>query len=369
VDALGQTVGAAQGRAGKPLPEVDGLLQIGHDEGDLLADVVVQLPGDPRALVLLRQDQAAAQIRNLLVARAQLGLAGDQPLFRAATPRPLDEQRSDERRLRHEQGDGAGDVAPIAIPDRRLLEEDLGSRRHTRLADPPAPELPPVDLRGVQINGRIRDGVRVLAAQHAQRHRADGVDLRRLAAKAAANNAMVHRGVDPAVGRGAGDAGDSIQIGERLEVLALPVPIHDQVVDDRAFGQRGETRLKRLARKAGQIGEVEARLITGELRAGHAFVDGARRFGAADHEHMPEIRLQLGGERERGGKVQFANHRRRIRQPPRTARSEKTTTGTPGNRSSRVFFEELAGVVVHRDEQVEGVPAVLNRRKSAKAVT
>ena len=50
------------------------------DQRDLLADVVVQLAGDARALVLLRQDQAAAQIRNLLVARAQLGLAGDETL-------------------------------------------------------------------------------------------------------------------------------------------------------------------------------------------------------------------------------------------------------------------------------------------------
>ena len=62
VDALGQPVSAAQGRAAKPLAEVGGLLQIGHDESDLLADVVVQLPGDPRPLVLLRLDQAAAQI-------------------------------------------------------------------------------------------------------------------------------------------------------------------------------------------------------------------------------------------------------------------------------------------------------------------
>ena len=62
VHALGEGVRAAKRGAGKPLAEVGRLLQVRGHQRDLLAEIVVQFARDARALVLLRLDQAAAEI-------------------------------------------------------------------------------------------------------------------------------------------------------------------------------------------------------------------------------------------------------------------------------------------------------------------
>ena len=52
-----------------------------RDTSQLLADVVVQVPRDPRPLDLLRLDQPAGQILNLLMTRLQCSLARANPIF------------------------------------------------------------------------------------------------------------------------------------------------------------------------------------------------------------------------------------------------------------------------------------------------
>ncbi len=62
VHALGEVMRAAQHGAGKPLTEVGRPLQVRDDQRDLLAEIVVQFARDTRALVLLRLDQASAEV-------------------------------------------------------------------------------------------------------------------------------------------------------------------------------------------------------------------------------------------------------------------------------------------------------------------
>ena len=118
-------------------------------------------------------------------------------------------------------------------------------------------------------------------------------------------------------------------------------------------------------RQPRQIGELEPRLERTELRARHALVDAVRRLGAADDEDVPEIGLQLDGERERGGKVQLARPRRSNSAARRGAeRVEKKTIGAPGKQLLAGLVEELdralSSIAMTRSNRV---PAVLQAQE------
>src|SRR5688572_18171207 len=65
--------------------------KIDHEERDLLADVIVQLPGDSRALAFLRMQQPAAQVAKSLVTRSKRLLAGAKFALGAVSPHAVNE--------------------------------------------------------------------------------------------------------------------------------------------------------------------------------------------------------------------------------------------------------------------------------------
>ena len=133
---------------------------------------------------------------------------------------------------------------------------------------------------------------------------------------------MIHRRVHPAIDRRVGDCRDPIQVLQRMEVLAGAVPVDDQVVDDGVSAAATDSRRSSsLRRQTGQIGDREA-ASNGRNCARAArlerYVDST---GAADDEDVLEIRLQLGGQRERAAEIQLRDHAGRIRQTAVHARA------------------------------------------------
>src|SRR5204862_732091 len=122
-------------------------------------------------------------------AATQLALAAAQLQLDALSLGALNEQASDEGRLRQHQRDGADDVALVLIPGTRLPKQDAGTGWQTRLVEPPAPQLPPIDLIDIHVGRGHWNVAGSLSAKHAKRECGDGVHLRRLIAATAADDA------------------------------------------------------------------------------------------------------------------------------------------------------------------------------------
>src|SRR5688572_2677849 len=148
---------------------------------------------------------------NPIVADAQLVLAAAQLQLDAPPLGSLNEQPEDQRRLRDRQNHGTDDVALVLIPDARLSKQYANSVWNTRLVDPPAPQLAPIDLVEVRVERGHRYVVDSLSAKHAKRERGDGLRLRQLIAAIAADDARFSGGVRPAVRRRVGRGRDARQ--------------------------------------------------------------------------------------------------------------------------------------------------------------
>src|SRR4029079_1506180 len=122
-------------------------------------------------------------------------------------------------RLRHERGSYDEDIDVVAIPHRGLPKSDDRSGRHERFADPPPPQLAPVDLVDVQIGRRHRDGVGRLAAKHPQGDGAGRLNLNCLNLQTAADYAVAQCRVHPAVDGRVGYRRDAIQVIQGTEEL------------------------------------------------------------------------------------------------------------------------------------------------------
>lgn len=83
--------------------------EIYHQDGEPLADVIMQFPGDSRTLLLLRAEQPRAEIAHARVAAAESRVSVF-PLF------PLKQQRGDEDRLCGECDDRDNDVQADNVP-------------------------------------------------------------------------------------------------------------------------------------------------------------------------------------------------------------------------------------------------------------
>ena len=83
------------------------------------------------------------------------------------------------------------------------------------------------------------------------------------------------------------------------------------------LGQGREPRLQLRGRQTQQIDDVEARLELAELRPRRVLVHVVRGLGIADDEHVPDVRLQFGGERERTCKFQLGADTGGVRKPRR----------------------------------------------------
>src|SRR5262245_43769267 len=120
-----------------------------------LGHIVVQFARQPRALLLLRMDQPAAQF-------VRGGL-------RAVAPLMLVKQPADHRGLQQDHGKSRRDLHAITLPCRRIAKADLASRREAFFAHSPPLQLLPVEhgSHGVSLRyGNVRGG---LAVQDAQR--------------------------------------------------------------------------------------------------------------------------------------------------------------------------------------------------------
>src|SRR5439155_11141689 len=135
----------------------------------LLADVVVQLARDTRALGFLGRDEPCAEIVNALVAGAQLFFASPDLPLGLSPPRPLNEHTGDQRGLREEERRHDEDVELVALPGAGLTKPDEGAWGNARFADVPSLKLAPVELIGIEIPRRHGDAVSPLAAQHPDR--------------------------------------------------------------------------------------------------------------------------------------------------------------------------------------------------------
>src|SRR6188472_2543410 len=112
-------------------------LQLDRQYGQLLADVVVQLPGDAGTLLLLRLQQPPAEVADAVVTRLQRRLAPTQLLFGLSPSRSLNGQPSDQRSLRQEGRHGADNIESVTLPHRGLSILDSRFGRETRRVDPP----------------------------------------------------------------------------------------------------------------------------------------------------------------------------------------------------------------------------------------
>ena len=126
--------------------------EIDREQGDLLADIVVQFAGDARTFGVLGLEQPRPEIADALVAAAQRLLDRHAPdLLPAVASVAAASKPSDEERLGHQHRRCGEDVDLVAVPDGRFLEEHSRALRHSRLADAPTPQLSPVHLPDVQI--------------------------------------------------------------------------------------------------------------------------------------------------------------------------------------------------------------------------
>ena len=73
--------------SGLRLPGAAHEIEIDQQEHQLLADIVVQVARNPRALGFLRAQQPGAEVANAIVARAQLGPVRAKGLFGLPPPR------------------------------------------------------------------------------------------------------------------------------------------------------------------------------------------------------------------------------------------------------------------------------------------
>ena len=95
-----------------------------HDAetGNLLADVVVQVAGDPRPLGLLLVNQAAGEVTVLLGNQALAALAVAQRLFGAASTGALGHHGGNQPALEQQQRHGRDDVGAVPGPTRLAPE-------------------------------------------------------------------------------------------------------------------------------------------------------------------------------------------------------------------------------------------------------
>ena len=107
----------------------------------------------------LAHQRDASQVGELAALLRRTRLALPERGLGPASPAALDQQPEDQRRLQQEHAEGREDGRPVALPERRRAEEDLGVRRKAVLGQAPALQLPPIDdQRG---GGHLRGGHRL----------------------------------------------------------------------------------------------------------------------------------------------------------------------------------------------------------------
>ena len=103
------------------------LIDVHRQQRDFLAEIVVELPRDARALDFLGCDEAACQPARIFLARLQRMLVDAQGALRAAPSRSLKQQARVSGALDQENGHRANDVALVLFPERVLAKADIAS--------------------------------------------------------------------------------------------------------------------------------------------------------------------------------------------------------------------------------------------------
>ena len=233
-------------------------LQTGdHDRqtGNPLADVIVQIAGNPAALGFLRRNQPAEQVGHLPVTGFERRLVLTHHRRHPAASGPLHQQAGDERGLEGYERQGDGDVPLVAIPERHFAKHDDRPFGHGRFADAPAPELPPIEQGEIRIDGGDRDAVGLLAGEDAQRHRRASLGDDLVGVEASPDNAVIHPRAVPGVDRRVRQWSDPVRAIGRAEAGAGAVFGKGQEVDDRVGWQVRNRLLQIDERQAREIGD------------------------------------------------------------------------------------------------------------------
>ena len=147
----------------------------------------------------------------------------------------------------------------VAVPDRGFAKSDDRSGWNAGFIDAPPPQLAPVDLARVQIDGRGVDAVGLFSTEHTEGELAGAANRLRLAVKIATHDAVTHCRVDPAIGRGVGRGRDSVDVFQRVVLVPRAVLGDEQVVDNGVFRQPRQPPLELGGRKARQVVDGQSR--------------------------------------------------------------------------------------------------------------
>ena len=110
--------------------------------------------------------------------------------------------------------------------------------------------------------------VRRLAGQDTEGQPAQGFDLHGLIFEAASDGTPADRRVDPAIHRRVGDCGQSLQVFQRVNVLAVTGAIDQQVIDGGVGREARESGLELGSGQPAEVRDGEAGLERLELAPG-----------------------------------------------------------------------------------------------------
>src|SRR5687768_4954392 len=104
----------------------------------------MEFPRDPGPLLLLRVDEPASQLANLVVADAKLAFLCANADLGRAPPGSLHEKAHNEKRLKYDQRNRSDNVPAIELPYAWRAKTNFAVWRQPGFADPPSLQLPPV---------------------------------------------------------------------------------------------------------------------------------------------------------------------------------------------------------------------------------
>ena len=137
-------------------------------------------------------------------------------------------------------------------------------------------------------------------------------DLHGLIFEAASDDTPADRRVDPAINRRVGDCGQSLQVFQRVNVLAVTGAIDQQVIDGGVGREARESGLELGSGQPAEVRDGEAGLERLELAPGDNLVLAVRRSRAGDDEDLAHFGLQSADELERVAEVQLGDEASRV---------------------------------------------------------
>ena len=231
-----------------------------------------------------------ASSRRWSTARASLSRSAS---LRPASPAALDQQPSDQHRLQQEHAEGGENGCPIARPDRRRAEEDLGAPRQSVLGQAPALQLPPVgdQRRG----GRLHPGALARPERAGGHARAGDPCACRRPRNPSRHHRRFRRRPSRARSRTPARTSLTCKAGDEVSGIELPsalVPREGREDHDRPRWDVTETVDERSVGPILQHIQLHPVQERGDLVERHREQEGVQGRGPAHHHDALRIRLQ-----------------------------------------------------------------------------